>query len=323
MKLYRSGSSGAAVRDIQARLGVLGFDIGIDAEGEFGSSTEKAVKAFQTKRGLDADGIVGPDTWRDLANSGHRIGDRLLYHRRPMIRGDDVFELQKRLNSLGFDSGKEDGIFGPDTLRALLDFQRNRNMAEDGICGSEVATELDLVKRATTKEGRRDVAERLWITELPMTVAGLRIMLDPAVRTEEEGSAAWRAVTAAAAVLRDKGATVLISRSEDTEPEASLRASRINRQGVDLVISFGTAAADGDGCYFFATERSSSEAGHRIATEIGKALETPIAGRSYVLLRETRAPAVVINDSELGEGTGVAAAAGLLALLARPPEKRQ
>lgn len=323
MKLYRLGSSGEAVRDIQARLAALGFDIGSDSAADFGPDTESAVKAFQAKRGLDADGIVGTDTWRDLANSGHRLGDRLLYHRRPMIRGDDVFELQTALNSLGFDSGKEDGIFGPDTLRALLDFQRNRNMAEDGISGGEVAEELELVKRATSKDGRREVAERLWITELPATVAGLRIMLDPAARTPEESAASWRAVTAASTVLRERGAIVLMSRSEDTAPEPSLRAARINRLGMDLVLSFGSTGADGDGCYYFATERSSSEAGKRIAAEIGGALEMETGGRAYNMLRETRAPAVVINDAELGEGTGIAAAAGLLALLARPPESRQ
>src|SRR3712207_6890176 len=30
-----------------------------------------------------------------------------------MMRGDDVRELQHRLNQLGFDAGAEDGIFGP------------------------------------------------------------------------------------------------------------------------------------------------------------------------------------------------------------------
>jgi N-acetylmuramoyl-L-alanine amidase len=321
MRLYRRHSSGEAVRDIQDRLVALGFDLGDDAAGDFGSGTEAAVRAFQGKRGLDTDGIVGATTWRDLANSGHRLGDRLLYHRRPMIRGDDALELQQRLNALGFDAGKEDGIFGPDTLRALLDFQRNRNMAEDGICGREVTKELELVKRATAKVGRREVAERRWLTELPTTIAGLRIMLDPAARFADESAAAWRAVAAAAAVLRDKGAAVLISRSEDTSPDPSLRASRINRLGVEVVIAFGLAPTD-NGVHFFATEHSSSQAGKRLALEIGKALDFPVSGRAYPLLRETRSPAVVINDTDLGEGTGVAAAAGLLALIARPPERR-
>ena len=37
----------------------------------------------------------------------------MLYLRRPMLRGDDVAELQRQLNALGFDAGREDGILGP------------------------------------------------------------------------------------------------------------------------------------------------------------------------------------------------------------------
>ena len=47
------------------------------------------------------------------------LGDRLLYLRSPMLRGDDVAELQRRLGALGFDAGRVDGIFGPRTARAL------------------------------------------------------------------------------------------------------------------------------------------------------------------------------------------------------------
>ena len=36
-----------------------------------------------------------------------------------MLRGDDVSELQRRLNALGFDAGREDGILGPETEAAL------------------------------------------------------------------------------------------------------------------------------------------------------------------------------------------------------------
>ena len=36
------------------------------ADGEFGPTTEKSVKSFQTKRNLTADGIIGSDTWKAL-----------------------------------------------------------------------------------------------------------------------------------------------------------------------------------------------------------------------------------------------------------------
>lgn len=59
-----------------------------------------------------------------------------------MLRGDDVADLQHRLNALGFDAGREDGIFGPDTSRALQDFQRNAGLAPDGIGGPEAVEAL-------------------------------------------------------------------------------------------------------------------------------------------------------------------------------------
>ncbi|MGK7926083.1 MAG: peptidoglycan-binding protein [Spirulina sp.] len=56
----KQGSTGAAVRQVQQKLGLLTVD------GIFGAKTEAAVKAFQTKRGLTVDGIVGPQTRRAM-----------------------------------------------------------------------------------------------------------------------------------------------------------------------------------------------------------------------------------------------------------------
>ena len=64
-----------------------------------------------------------------------------------MIRGEDVSELQSRFNALGFDSGKVDGIFGPNSEHAVLEFQSNRFLAEDGKAGPAVVTEIHLVTR--------------------------------------------------------------------------------------------------------------------------------------------------------------------------------
>ena len=61
----RRGSSGSAVTTLQTRLQALGFDPG-PIDGIFGSGTDSAVRAFQRARGLDADGIVGSQTWAAL-----------------------------------------------------------------------------------------------------------------------------------------------------------------------------------------------------------------------------------------------------------------
>ncbi len=61
----RFGDRGNSVRILQRLLVAKGYPIGID--GDFGVLTETAVKAFQSRRGLAADGIVGQRTWRALS----------------------------------------------------------------------------------------------------------------------------------------------------------------------------------------------------------------------------------------------------------------
>jgi hypothetical protein len=59
------GSRGSAVRNIQEQLNRAGFTTG-GVDGDFGSRTLRAVKAFQRSKGLEVDGKVGPDTLRAL-----------------------------------------------------------------------------------------------------------------------------------------------------------------------------------------------------------------------------------------------------------------
>jgi N-acetylmuramoyl-L-alanine amidase len=219
VRLYHKGDRGEPVRDVQDRLSALGFDLTSDQPGLFSDGTHRAISDFQAERWLPVDGIVGPDTWRSLVDAGFRLGDRMLYHRVPMMRGDDVSELQARLNSLGFDTNKVDGIFGPSTLGGVLDFQHNRGLAEDGIAGDIVASELRLVKRATQKPGREAVREREWLQSLPESVAGQRIYIDPECRTLTEAETTWKAATAAGAALQLLGGHPIISRSVDTTPD--------------------------------------------------------------------------------------------------------
>jgi N-acetylmuramoyl-L-alanine amidase len=311
MRLYRVGDQGPAVRDIQDRLAALGFDPNHDSRSVFAEGTRLAVIDFQKAKGLDIDGIVGPSTWRSLYEAGYRLGDRILFLRRPMIRGEDVAELQSRLNSLGFDSGKVDGIFGPDTEAAVIDFQHNRHLAEDGKMGPEVVTEIHLVTRGEMKEGRQAIREREWLRMLPETVAGARIFLDADCRDPEEARDTWIAASAAALAIQEAGGLPMMSRSNDIQIPERLRARRANRMGSDLIVAFRLNREGEDCVFYFASEHSSSQAGEALAHAIALTVGARVEGRASAMLKETRAPAAVVAMRALDEKTGLAVAEGL------------
>lgn len=58
------GSTGDAVRQVQQRLKDRGWKITVD--GDFGAKTDAIVRKFQSEKGLDVDGVVGPNTWNAL-----------------------------------------------------------------------------------------------------------------------------------------------------------------------------------------------------------------------------------------------------------------
>ena len=64
---FQRGDDGEEVLAIQKRLVELNYTVGT-LDGEFGSATEKAVKAFQAAQGLEVDGVVGSATYRALMN---------------------------------------------------------------------------------------------------------------------------------------------------------------------------------------------------------------------------------------------------------------
>ena len=319
MRLYHSGDRGEPVRDIQRRLTGLGFPAVVD--GTYGPHTEASVMRFQESRGLPADGIVGPETWRALVEAGFCLGDRMLYRRSPMMRGDDVSRLQRSLGSLGFDAGKVDGLFGPDTLRAVLDFQRNRGMAEDGIAGREVVDELLLMAKATDKPGREEVRDHAWIDSLPRPITGDRIFVDPAGTDPADAATTWAVATHLTAEIQVSGARALLSRSVDTFPSERLRAGRANRHDVQVVISI-TVPADGtEGVFYFGTSLSTSEAGRTIAVHLARHLNLEALPRAMPLLKETRAPAVVIAVSEPEPELGKAIGRAIVDLYAEGPDE--
>lgn len=319
MRLYHTGDRGEPVRDIQRRLTGLGVVVVVD--GTYGPRTTDSVAQFQGSRGLPADGIVGPETWRALVEAGFRLGDRMLYRRSPMMRGDDVSRLQRSLGSLGFDAGKVDGLFGPDTLRAVLDFQRNRGMSEDGIAGREVVDELLLMAKATDKPGREEVRDHAWIDSLPRPITGARIFVDPAGVDPLDSESTWAVATHLTSEIQIAGARALLSRSVDTAPSKRLRAGRANRHDVHVVVSI-TVPSDGiEGVFYFGTDLSTSEAGRTIAVHLGRHLALDPLPRAMPLLKETRSPAVVIAVMDPQPELGTTIARAIVDLYANGPDE--
>lgn len=63
--VVRQGATGDRVREIQCLINYqIGY--GLTVDGNFGPATRNGVAHFQSVRGIAADGIVGPDTWRQL-----------------------------------------------------------------------------------------------------------------------------------------------------------------------------------------------------------------------------------------------------------------
>ena len=125
----RNGSRGAAVTTAQTALTKNGFDPGV-IDGVFGTKTETALKAFQTKVKLTADGVLGPRSWCALLSAGTR----------PLLKegmsGEAVTRVQKALNARRGAGLQEDGTFGPATAQAVKSYQSALALQVDGVVGS-------------------------------------------------------------------------------------------------------------------------------------------------------------------------------------------
>lgn len=94
------------------------------------------------------------------------LGDRVL---REGCRGQDVAQLQTRLNSLGYWCGNVDGIFGPKTKNAVMSFQKAKGLKVDGIVGPQTLSALWGASTNTASRsgsGRFSARDVEWLAKL-------------------------------------------------------------------------------------------------------------------------------------------------------------
>ena len=87
----------------------------------------------------------------------YALGERTLKHTSPDMRGEDVKELQNRLNALGFDCGTADGIFGSKTEQGVIAFQTAAGIEADGKFGKESFSALSAYSAPEDKPESDDV----------------------------------------------------------------------------------------------------------------------------------------------------------------------
>jgi peptidoglycan hydrolase-like protein with peptidoglycan-binding domain len=144
--LLRRGARGSSVSQLQTFLTAVGHSVG-GIDGVFGSKTLSAIRAFQQRQGLTADGVVGPVTLSAITKVARALpsasalstDSRVL---RPGARGTDVKQVQDALELLGHPTGGADGVLGPMTQSAIESFQRASGLTVDGKVGPNTRAQL-------------------------------------------------------------------------------------------------------------------------------------------------------------------------------------
>lgn len=142
-----AGNSFYNVAAVQSRLSTLGY-YKSTVDGKWGSGTASAVRRFQSDNGLKADGIVGSGTAKKLnvklpSSPGISLG-RTAYN---------IAAVQARLKTFGYYTGRVDGAWGNNTVKAVMKFQSDRGMKVDGVVGSGTAKKLGITLYSSARSG--------------------------------------------------------------------------------------------------------------------------------------------------------------------------
>lgn len=313
--MLRRGDTGAAVAEVRARLAHLGLcdDVASGDVDLFDDELDHAVRAFQQERGITVDGIVGPHTFRRLEEARWQLGDRVLsYIPGHLMAGDDVTELQRRLNQLGFAAGREDGLFGVQTDAALREFQRGVGVTADGTCGPDTFRAFDRLVRTISGGSAATLREHVTLAELQTGVADKVVVIDAG--TTVDADLCYAIAVRVEGRLAALGTQVLLTRPAQGEaeggfPDDPARAQFANEVGADLVVSLhvdrvASPAPNGLVTFYFGDPRGGrhSPSGRVLAQRVQEELsartdllDCRTHPRTWDLLRLTRMPAVRVE----------------------------
>lgn len=286
-----SGDEGTDVGELRRRLALLGHPTDPDPRDHYGSATAAAVAEFQETRGLDPSGTCDQSTWTVLVESEHQLGDRLLCLRSPMTRGEDVADLQLRLGTLGFDSGRVDGIFGTSTQDAVGEFQRNAGIVFDQVCGPDTVAALKRLEGRAGSSTIASVRERVTLLNTVNDLSTLRVVIG----SPQVGDLLSSRL---AALLAPLCADVTV-----TDGEPSAQAAAANGFHADLFLGIEYTTDDEIEARYFSVPGFESYGGRSLAETI--IAELPATGLGVArgmrlpILRETRPAAVSLR---LGHG---------------------
>lgn len=310
--MLRLGSTGAAVAEVRARLAHIGLLKPTRQETTYVYDEDvfRAVQIFQQERGLTVNGMVGAETFRRLDEARWQLGDRVLSFTagHPMV-GDDVTELQRKLNGLGFDAGRPNAIFGVETDEALREFQRGVGVSADGICGFQTLRSFDRLSRSVAGGDSGALREHAHIRSLQTGIADKVIVIDPdgllqaelthAIAARVEG----RLAALGTQVILTRPATPLIPSTP------AQQATFANDISADLVISLHvdqspSTKPNGIAVFYFGSPGGGnfSPAGKQLAELVSNELvsrtdrkDCRVHPRTWDLLRLTAMPAIRVD----------------------------
>ena len=329
--VLRRGDRGPSVVEIRTSLSALGL---LDNPDEnlttgrqvaldfFDDDLDHGVRAFQQRRGLLVDGIVGEATYRALREASYRLGARTLAHQfgAPMY-GDDVATLQSRLQDLGFYTALVDGYFGLQTHNGLMSYQREYGLAPDGICGPDTLRSLYFLGSRVTGGSLHAIREEEHVRRAGPRLSGKRIIIDPGRGGDDPGQIVNgpQGPISEADILWDLGSRLegrmtaigmetFLSRPINHSPGDAERAATANTVGADLMISLRfeqqpSESASGVASFYFGSPHGSvSTIGRNLADFLQREVvartglrDCRAHGRTWDLLRLTRMPTVQVD----------------------------